>query len=520
MILLALLPLLVLHILILLFRLSVSRSASVALLIAIAIAYGTWQMTPLSIGASLLKGFLLSLDIGIILLAALWFLNILNVSQVFVFFKHALFDISTDKRFQAILLGWFGVAIIEGASGFGTPIMLIAPLMVSMGFKPLTSVIVCLLGDSITSVYGASGVPVTLGMVEGLSLLATPQIISIPLMLAFKSTLFMVTGSLIPLIITLVVSQLELGSWKKAHESWPFAILSGTLFSGLALVIASLLGPELPSLVAGLVGLLIMSVYATTHPNKRDQVEEILEKFYTKRDIAKALFPYVLIIALLSLSRATYLSIGDVLRASGVEIFLLETNITHTFNILYSPAVILVIATLVCIYLYKLHFKEVARSLKEAVGRMAKPYLSLTLLLMFVTLLRYSGTNNAGLAAMPQFLGNALSQFSIGSGWLFIAPFVGAFGAFLAGSVTVSNMMLAVVQVNAGLSQSVRPELVLSLQSLGAGLGNMMALHNIIAGLAVVKAQESFSKILIFNTLIATALLLLTGTAAWLLWGL
>jgi lactate permease len=498
----------------------VSRSASVALLIAIAIAQGTWQMTSVSIAASILKGFLLSLDIGLILLAALWFLNILNLSQVFVFFKHALSDITTDKRFQAILLGWFGVAIIEGASGFGTPILLIAPLMVSMGFKPLTSVLVCLIGDSITSVYGASGVPVTLGMVEGLSQLATPQIISMPLMLAFKATLFMITGSFIPLIITLVVSQLELGSWKKAHESWPFAILSGTLFSGVALVTTSILGPELPSLVAGLTGLIIMSVYAATHPNKRDQVEEILEKFYTKRDLAKALFPYVLIIALLSLSRATYLNIGDFLRSSSVELFLLGTNITHSFNLLYSPALILAIATFLCVYLYKLHPRDVAQSFKEALVRMAKPYVSLTLLLMLVTLLRYSGTNNADLAAIPQYLGNALSQYSIGSGWLLAAPFVGAFGAFLAGSVTVSNMMLSQVQVNAGISQGLRPELVLSLQSLGAGLGNMVALHNIIAGLTVVKAPGSLSKILIINALIATLLLSLTGIAALLLWGL
>lgn len=518
MILLALLPLIILLILILIFRLSVSRSAGIAVLTAIAVSHGAWQMSAVSISAAMLKGLLLSLDIGLILLSALWFLNVLKLSQVFTFFKHALADITTDKRLQAILLGWFGIAIIEGASGFGTPIMLIAPLMVSMGFKPLTSVFVCLLGDSITSVYGASGVPVTLGMAEGLSQLSTTQSISLPLMLAYKSTLFMVAGSFIPLIITLIVAQLELGSWKKSRDAWPFAILSGALFSSIAMFASWAFGPELPSLLAGLIGLVIMSAYAATHPNRRDQLEEVLEKFYTKKDLAKALLPYVLIITLLSLSRATYLNIGTLLRSTSLEMKLLQTAITHSLNPLYSPAVIVAIATMVCVFVYALPKHKVAISLADAAKSMAHPFLSLTLLLMFVTLLRYSGLNQAGLAAIPQYAGDALAGLSIGKGWLVIAPFLGAFGAFLAGSVTVSNMMLSAVQVNAAASQALKPELVLALQSIGAGLGNMLALHNIIAALTVVKTPNTLTKILSFNTLIASVLLLLTGTVALMLW--
>lgn len=470
------------------------------------------------IEASLIKGVLLSVDISLILFSALLLASLLDFSQVFTFFKHAINDIATDKRIQAVLLGWFGVAIIEGASGFGTPIMLIAPLLVSLGFKPHTSVIVCLLGNSVSSVFGASGVPITIGIVEGLSQLAYGTSISLPLVAAYKTTLFVLTGSLVPLLITLVVSQLELGSWKKAFPSWPFALLSGALYTIISLLISWIMGPELPSLLAGLIGFVMMSFYAATHPSFRDQVEEVLEKFYTKKDIAKAVFPYVLIVALLSLSRATYLHIGQYLRSTGITFTLASTSLTHTFNPLYSPATILLLVSLLCLLMYRISRENTVLAVKQSLKALLTPFLSLTSLLMLVTLLRYSGNNALGISGIPQFLGESLSRFPLGSAWLIAAPFIGALGAFLAGSVTVSNMMLATVQVEAGVAQGLQPELVLALQSLGAGLGNMFALHNVIAGLSVVKSPGSLWQILIFNALVAFCLLLLAGVSAWILW--
>jgi len=137
---------------------------------------------------------------------------------------------------------------------------------------------------------------------------------------------------------------------------------------------------------------------------------------------------------------------------------------------------------------------------------------------MLVTLLRYSGNNSLALAAIPEYIGNELSTIAFGRSWLMIAPFIGALGAFLAGSVTVSNMMLATAQVEAGIHQGLLPELVLALQSLGAGLGNMFALHNVIAATTMIKAQIPFWKILLFNALIASVLLIITGLTAILLW--
>lgn len=518
MLILALLPMLVLIILILVYRFSVSIASALSLVVALPITIFAWHMSLDWVNASLIKGFLISLDIGLILFSAIWLASILKQAQVFVFFKHFVTDITTDKRFQAVLLGWFGVAIIEGASGFGTPTMLIAPLLVSLGFKPKTSVIVCLLGNSISSVFGASGVPITIGLVEGISQLPGHASISIPLVIAYKTTLFMLTGSLVPMLITMVVAHLELGSWKKSISSWPFAFLSGAIYTAISLVISSTLGPELPSLLAGLIGLVIMSVYAATHPKLRDQVENVLEKFYTKKDIAKAILPYVTIIALLSLSRATYLHIGAFLRSTGVTIALGTTNLTHSINLLYSPGIILILVSMICIVIYRISWKHSIHSLTQSLNQLLSPLVSLSLLLMLITLLRYSGNNTSLLPSIPAYIGTWMSQFSIGQAWILVAPIIGAMGAFLAGSVTVSNMMLATIQVEAGAQQGVQPELILALQSLGAGLGNMFALHNVIAGLSVVKSMKSLRQIISFNALVSLFLLLFTGLAALVIW--
>ena len=74
-----------------------------------------------------------------------------------------------------------------------------------------------------------------------------------------------------------------------------------------------------------------------------------------------------------------------------------------------------------------------------------------------------------------------------GQGWPIVSPFIGALGAFVAGSNTVSNMMFALFQFNTGLGiGAASPETVAALQAVGGAAGNMVAVHNVVAAAATV----------------------------------
>jgi lactate permease len=75
---------------------------------------------------------------------------------------------------------------------------------------------------------------------------------------------------------------------------------------------------------------------------------------------------------------------------------------------------------------------------------------------------------------------------SVGGVYPFFSPAVGALGAFIAGSNTVSNLMLSQFQYNTAGLLGISGALMVALQSVGAAAGNMIAIHNVVAASATV----------------------------------
>jgi lactate permease len=67
-----------------------------------------------------------------------------------------------------------------------------------------------------------------------------------------------------------------------------------------------------------------------------------------------------------------------------------------------------------------------------------------------------------------------------------VSGMIGALGAFIAGSNTVSNMMFSQFQFEAAMSLAISPALIIATQAVGAAAGNMIAIHNVVAASATV----------------------------------
>ena len=102
-----------------------------------------------------------------------------------------------------------------------------------------------------------------------------------------------------------------------------------------------------------------------------------------------------------------------------------------------------------------------------------------------VRILINSGVNLADLPAMPQAMAQLVAD-GVGAIYPFFAPSVGALGAFIAGSNTVSNLMLAQFQFDAAQLIGVSSALLVAVQAVGAAAGNMIAIHNVVAASATV----------------------------------
>jgi len=68
----------------------------------------------------------------------------------------------------------------------------------------------------------------------------------------------------------------------------------------------------------------------------------------------------------------------------------------------------------------------------------------------------------------------------------FFAPAIGALGAFIAGSNTISNLMFGLFQFGVAERLLMPTTIMVALQAVGAAAGNMIAIHNVVAASATV----------------------------------
>ncbi len=498
--LLALLPFVLLLVLTVGFEKPVYFSAPVTFLITLIIAIYIWQMDTLWIVGSMIRSFSITLEIMFIIFGALLLLITLKSTGAFKSLEKIFKGISTDARIQAIIIGWFFVSFIEGIAGFGTPAMLAAPLLIALGFPALLSVIVTLIGDSVAVTFGAVGVPITIGIAEGFGGSVSSSIIG-----EMAALIHVFLSPIIPLAIMLIVGK-KLGSSLKDNLAfWPLALVSGLSFTIPSYLIAKLLTPEFPSIIGALIGGFIMILLLRKgffQPQKSLSFSKPLEETPLSekdnlniKDATRSLLPYALIITLLLVTRIPVLGIGDKLQSlsfSLPDIFNLPAS--HNLALLYSPGAVFIIVVLLGLILKHMSYRQFRQSLQTSISRITLPFVGLFFVLSVVQVMLFSGHNISGYESMPMELAGTLAK--AGFVWPFIAPFVGVLGSFISGSSTVSNLLFSSLQGTTAIATGASVILILALQATGSAVGNMIALHNIIAAQSVVGLQGKEGRIL------------------------
>jgi lactate permease len=92
-------------------------------------------------------------------------------------------------------------------------------------------------------------------------------------------------------------------------------------------------------------------------------------------------------------------------------------------------------------------------------------------------------------------VGRSLASAS-GDSWHYAAAYPGALGAFFAGSCTISNLTFGPIQDSIASQAGQDRTTILALQSVGAAMGNMVAIHNIVAVCSVLGLKNKEGEIL------------------------
>jgi len=511
----AALPIFVAAILLIGLKLPAKKAMPIVFIVTATVAVYIWEVSLNRVIASSIQGILITVAVLWIIFGAILLLNTLKHSGAMTTIRQGFNNVSPDRRVQVIIIAWLFGSFIEGASGFGTPAAIAAPLMVAIGFPAMAAVMIGMMIQSTPVSFGAVGTPILIGVNKGLdsegigatlSSMGSSWDLYLQIITSEVAVVHAITGTLIPLFMIMMMTRFfgKNKSWFEGLSILPFAIFGGIAFTIPYALTGVFLGAEFPSLIGALVGLPIV-VFAAKKgflipkdtwdfAPKEEWPVEWVSKFEMKLDamtdkvpmsLTKAWIPYVLVAAILVLTR-----VSDEAKAfvkSWVIPFkdILGEGLGYTITPLYLPGGILVFVVIVTYFFHKMEFKE----MKAAVSESSKVMLGAGFVLVFtiplVRILINSGVNASGFDSMPVAMANFVAT-SVGDIYPLFSPMVGALGAFIAGSNTVSNMMLSQFQFGVADALGLSTAFMIALQAVGAAAGNMIAIHNVVAASATV----------------------------------
>lgn len=511
-----------------------TRAMPLAWLSAAVLAFAVWDLDVIRIAALSVQGFITAFGVLIIVFGALLIYYTLQASGAMETIQAGMQKITPDRRLQAIIIGFMFGAFIEGAAGFGTPAALAAPLLMGLGFPPLCAAIICLVFNSVPVTFGAVGTPVIQGFKPiqdiAFEVLKTIDPQAVPADVYNHIGQF-VSVMHLPMLFLLPIGMLGFmtrffgknKSWKEGFAVWKYCIMASVCFGIPYIAISWTLGPEIPSLIGGLLGLGVL-VYLTkkgicvpkdvwlfedrTHwaaDWSGTITAENVHEFKEHMSQVKAWMPYILCGLFLVLTRVPQfglksiitdpmfnLGLSNILGVEGVNSYIAVLNLPGTI-----PFILVSIITIFIHGMMKddeIGSNKVSRAWGTAIAKMKAPTIALLSAVALVSIFRGTDATtvealiyNGRGVSMPLAMAIEISRLT-GDSWALLASYIGGLGAFITGSNTVSDLLFANFQWDVAETlgynywQSIY---ILAAQGVGGAMGNMICVHNVVSVCAV-----------------------------------
>jgi lactate permease len=544
-------PLLIAGILMVGFLWPATRAMPIAWISAVVIGFAVWGMPGNWVAAASINGVITALTILWIVFGALLLLYTLQEAGAFDRINQGFAAVSDDRRVQIVLLGFFLATFIEGAAGFGTPAAVVAPLLLALGFPALAAVIAAIIGHIIAVTYGAVGTPIIIGIENPLGVyeeaITAGGYASVTefsnQVAAWAATYHALIGFMMPFIAVLMIVHFfgddDEGSLGPALEVAPLCLFAGISFAIPYWVSAWYITAEFPSLIGSMVGgaitvgvlragyLLPDSHWdfpprsewkdhwvGTIEPGSSNGGRAAADGGTQQMSLAKAWVPYILVVVLLVITRAVgpissaignadygvevgNFTIGIVLGWSNI----LGTEISNSIAWMSVPGFWLIVPALLSIPIFGMSGGEFKSALSETASKLVSPFIALIFVIAMVQVMLQSAVAPTSIdLGMIQALAQATAN-ALGPAYPFVAALIGALGAAMAGSNTVSNITFGGFQFEAAQQLGLPTQLIVGAQAVGGAIGNLVAIHNVVAALATVGLVGQEGRVMRLNLL-------------------
>jgi len=507
-ILLALVPIVVLLVLLVGFKWKGTEAGPVGMFAGLIVALVAFLVSWQGLSVAVAAGIWDAVFILFVIWPALVLYKVVDSAGGFNALRKGFTQFSRNQLFLVLAIGWVFASFFQGISGFGTPIAVVAPLLVGLGVAPIFAVAIPLIGHAWANMFGTLAV----------GWLATLQVVNLsdPLGTAVQTAILL----FIPNLLGGLAIAWMYGRMAALKNALPMILIISGVSGGIQIGLMYV-SPILSTFIAATVGLGLLyplsrwSRYSEPLESIKDspimktskeekaksqaQKEKEQKEEKTTMNTKMALLPYII----LALSAILVLAIPPIEEffsqvSVGFPLPNVETGYGVTnepgqpyspFSIFTHPGFFLIISSLAtwAVYRYRGFYRARVELKKEkqeeapegiwsgVVSSALPASLAIIAFLTLAKIMDYSGQTPVLAASIAATASPIILSFA--SNW------IGILGAFMTSSNTASNILFAPLQSEAAaglgdLSQST----VIAAQSTGGAIGNSIAPANAILG--------------------------------------
>jgi lactate permease len=435
-----------------------------------------------------------------IVFTALLLYNITVISGRFDAFRDWLLaNLPNDRRVVLVVIGFCFGCLLEGISGFGTPVAITSALLILIGLPALEALTFTLIFNTAPVAFGALGTPITvLGQVTDLPAVKLGAMVGRQLPFIAVILPFYVMGIY--------------GGMRSLRSLWPVLAVAGGSFALAQFFTSNYLDYSLTDVLAALVSLLVTLAFLRAWSPVADPAYAIPAPAVRKDAAAipgwQGWIPWIIVsVVVIAWTRLKVATFGQqTIHWPGLHnsVFITLYHKAYAANWLFQPLgtgtaiLVAAIITAACVGVGPARFLgAVAATWRQS--RFA--ILTVALIVGLAYLMNYSGMNYT--------LG--LGVASVGIFFPMVSAFLGWIAVFLSGSDTSGNALFGNLQVVAAKQLGLSPVLIAATNSSGGVMGKMISPQNIATGVSVTHLQGQEGHVLARTFIHSIVLTLLLG---------
>jgi lactate permease len=444
------------------------------------------------------KGVWDAISILLVIWPALLLYQVMRRAGGYEAMRRGITAMSRNELFIIVALGWVFTSFLQSIDGFGTPIAIVAPLLVAFGVRPIYAVAIPIIAHIWAKLFGTLGVGwlATLQVVD----LDEETILSTALQSSVMLTLQVVMGGF--MVVWMY------GRWAAVKHGWPLVVILSAI-QGLGQFPSVLIDPALAAFLPAAASL--VALYPLSRWKRyAEPAPQIVDRPAMSRDARSqgdatqtqappmgtftAFFPYILL-SVLATATSLILPLANVLgqvrlglpfpeTTTGYGVVTEAESVYSALTPLTHPGFGLLLTALFTWILFaRRGYYRTWQAGLEVRDRGMLASLAVTAIPASVPILTFlimaSMMNHSG---QTQTLALGLAAVAPAMVYAFLANGIGVVGAFATSSSTSSNVLFSDLQVNVAQLKDLPPATILAAQSAGGAIGNAIAPANIVMG--------------------------------------